>query len=105
MTFSWDQILRDSLTGLTAAQHSALDCFMSSKSKSTTLGIVRLKSHGFQTLEEYEAPLNAARATVKRYFAIRGVHYVHDLDFEVPEESTEGRIQQIARRVMRKAPA
>ncbi len=96
MIFAWTpELLTAAMTGLNPKERAALDLLQSTATAANP-GPVRLRRFGFERRHDYEAALESAKMRVKRYFEVRGIRRVSDLDFMEPGRSVEARIQQRA---------
>src|SRR5690349_1397220 len=99
MIFAWTpDLINDSLHTLTAQQRAALECLQSLSNGQEKPGPTRLKNYGFQTLDDYERNLEAARQIATAHFGELGIRRIDDLSFAEPGRSTEGRIQHAVRK-------
>ncbi len=98
MILTWTpEFIETALSTLTDQERSAIH-LATDLSGTTRPSPPRIKKVGFADRDDYLVTLEAARAKLKRWFAVWGIHTVADLDFVEPGASSDGRIQRAAKR-------
>jgi hypothetical protein len=98
MFLNWTpDLIQTALSTLTDQQRSAIH-LAAHLGDASRPGPVRIKTFGFESCNVYLTALETARAKLKNWFAVWGIHKIDDLDFVEPGCSVGGRIQRAAKK-------
>jgi hypothetical protein len=90
MHFLWQpELLDEALSTLTPVERNAL---LVSTTIKTPKCLKNLSRNGFDSLAAFETALESAKSKARTKLAELGINHFHDLDFEEPGTSAEGKL-------------